>query len=175
MPLSPYELAYVAVQSLSDISSINTDQVNVVSDKSSSLPSSTTTYFLWSFSTYIFEWWKYLGNFVIGWIILGRSSSSILFSTGPWYSWKWIFINLSNLLCWRTSKSYVNPSFGFWDEFRKYSRNNSNRHINQTRNNWKHSYRCFMLNRQNKHVQSPISRILRLFILVLRRNARNWS
>lgn len=46
MHLSPYELAYLVVQLFSDISSTDTDQVNVVSDESSSLPISTTTYFL---------------------------------------------------------------------------------------------------------------------------------
>ena len=45
MPLIPYELAYVAMKSLSDISSTDTDQVNVVNDESYSLPTSTTKSF----------------------------------------------------------------------------------------------------------------------------------
>ena len=45
MPLSPYESEYIAVQSCSDISLTNTNQMNVVSEYFSSLSSSVVTLF----------------------------------------------------------------------------------------------------------------------------------
>ena len=49
MPLIPYESTYVVVQSLYDISSTNTNQMNVVSEESSSLSSLAMTSFSYPF------------------------------------------------------------------------------------------------------------------------------